>query len=480
MNRFAIACLMVSAFGLLAMLPFASASISDDGTTFNVGAEIDEGTAPSGSIPIAVSEDFPNATVHFVPIPTLPVVSSPENAVSTQSDSFSINSPGLSRTLSIPEQIGPWYDSSIHTSWAASEGTYSVNDGLVGSAGQFNTFLESLTPQDTHQAQTSTVGVLLLGIESAPQVSYHINTRHVELRLNDPGSVQLNESRGGAIYVLSGGQSFLIGSSPSHDQPTLTSTTSKDGSPSTTPLPGEKRAGPTSAPIHTSAMTTQLAGPASMAAFLGMAAAGGLVLSVLGLYSLFQGKEVLKSDIRRRIYTAIEQNPGITIVDLASIVGVKHQTVCYHLALLRKAGYVTAHQKGNKVQHFVNGAGFNDNHRELLAVGRDSATMRVLMTIVEKPMMIKKDVATAVGLTRTGGAWHVNKLVKLGLVIERKEHGMCLLAAVPERVALLMELTNGAKTEGETATAAAPAPVELVPVSDGARDPAENGSPRPA
>lgn len=183
---------------------------------------------------------------------------------------------------------------------------------------------------------------------------------------------------------------------------------------------------------------------------------------------------VSTNPVRDRIYRAIVENPGITIIAIARSVGVRHQTVCYHLKKLRRRGHVVSHAKGNRLLHFVNGAVASEGERDLILVAHDPVTMSILARITEQPGLLRKEVAGTSGLTRTGAAWHVNKLVKHGIVRERRTGGHCHLYVVDERasqVRLLVRSSAQVRSDIEAGPAPptdGPAQVR-VPVEAGPR-----------
>lgn len=185
----------------------------------------------------------------------------------------------------------------------------------------------------------------------------------------------------------------------------------------------------------------------------------GLGVFALG-YSLLQPKDLLSNPVRARIYRVVEGHPGITVGGIAALVGVTHQTVSYHLDLLKKTRYVVDVERGNKRLHFRMGAGYNSDDREVLALAQSGVAMKALDMVLSSPGLLKKEVGGALGITRTGGAWHVQKLVRAGLVREVKREGLCRLYVVQERLARLRALLLEA--EGLTAAARrAPSPPAL-------------------
>ena len=167
------------------------------------------------------------------------------------------------------------------------------------------------------------------------------------------------------------------------------------------------------------------------------------------LYSLVQPKELLSNAVRAQIYRTVESNPGITVGGIAAIVQVKHQTVSYHLELLKETRYVIGLERGNKRLHFLIGAGYSAEDRELLSIGKNELAMQVIDVIEASPGINKKGVANALGITRTGGAWHVTKLVRAAVVEEVRRQGHCHLYVVPAKVDRLRALLRDAPAEAQ-------------------------------
>ena len=181
-------------------------------------------------------------------------------------------------------------------------------------------------------------------------------------------------------------------------------------------------------------------------------------LAVLPLYSILQPQEALDSQTRKDIFLAVSKSPGLTIADIARISGVRPQTARYHLSVLGKGGFVTTRRRGNKVHLFATGIGLPDAHRELLAVGAGSTTMRVLLEVVQAPGASRRSLRQATGLMRTAVAWHVRKLTRLGLVRAESEHGVSRLLPNDEMVRALLEIQGSSAGAGAPGAAHALAP----------------------
>jgi predicted transcriptional regulator len=431
-----------------------------DGTTVNVGADvaIDTSALPVASPVQAVSfdQDLP------APVASVPVLISfrdPDTDLDTRqtlgTDLAYVDQDGgffqdhHSLDLSTPviehnaTDMAKWSDfapnNSIPVTFWMWEGSGDATQTAGASPEQA---MEGMAASDTAAGSQYTVPAARRAgdaVDQTPHLRYHVNTEHVAINITETPKLFV-ANRSNLTSVVSNSRAGASVDLPvaEHDKRPETPLSQRTPPVRGPPLPPapSPQGGPGN--LSAQAITTQVRPVGGHAAVVALVAGTALSYVFITLYSLFQPKEVLNSETRRRIYDTIEANPGITIVEVAEKLSVKHQTICYHLQLLKRAGFIVAEPKGNRVLHFINGAGLNEAERRLLAIHPKSVTMGVLLEVVKSPSIRKRDVATAVGLTRTGGAWHVNKLVTLGLVREAREHGHCRLYPIAENVSALL------------------------------------------
>ena len=96
--------------------------------------------------------------------------------------------------------------------------------------------------------------------------------------------------------------------------------------------------------------------------------------------------------------------------------------------------------------------------------------LKVLHVIASNPGIIKKDVGSALGLTRTGGLWHISKLVRQGAVEEVRIHGHCALRVLEPKYAMLRQILAD-----QAATPRSDTPVDAPALLQAARE-SPNGS----
>lgn len=177
------------------------------------------------------------------------------------------------------------------------------------------------------------------------------------------------------------------------------------------------------------AVSAQGAGalPAAAAAHPAILAAGlvatGLVLGGLALYHLVNRNNIFENDVRMQVYDVVARNPGVTIQEVARVVGLSHPTARYHLNVLAKNDLVVFLDKGNKMMFFRNRNEFNEAEREVVAIVRNPEAMRVFECIEQSPWILRKELSERLGISRTSVNWHLRNLMRAGLVAETREQG---------------------------------------------------------
>ena len=174
------------------------------------------------------------------------------------------------------------------------------------------------------------------------------------------------------------------------------------------------------------------------------ALAAGVVLVLVGvsLYTLLSRRDLLKNDVRRGIFDRIQENPGLTTAQIARGVGVRYQTVSYHLVALEKAGYISLQMHGRRAHFFANTGRLTQEIRLLTPLARDASALKALAVIQANPGVMLTEVGALMGYTPTTGVWHVKKLVHAGLVVSEKSQGCCRLRVDAQRLAVFEALRS--------------------------------------
>lgn len=217
---------------------------------------------------------------------------------------------------------------------------------------------------------------------------------------------------------------------------------------------------------------TALALPAkndSTTALAAVLAAGAALLLlkfiVLPLYHRFKRKTALDNPTRQGLYEQLRAAPGASAAELSQASGLHVTTVKYHLDVLRRVGMV-GEQVVDGCRRFFSYE--NGDRVEFLtrALLDEPAAKAIYAQIEQHPGLPFIEVARALGMRKEHVHYHVKKLAKHGLLVDRWEAGRRLLfvapAAHPQHIAGHVPPVPAAPLPAPvSAVAAAPAPAPM-------------------
>ncbi len=144
------------------------------------------------------------------------------------------------------------------------------------------------------------------------------------------------------------------------------------------------------------------------------AATGGILM---GGYARVQGEAVLNHKARRRIYDAIQENPGLSITDLGELAGCSGSTLNYHLRVLEKNDLVISQRDGRYLRFFDRASGLYANGRKtVVSALRNDTTAAIAGAILHNPGVAQCDLAEAFEIAPSTVNWHIQRLMGAGLV----------------------------------------------------------------
>ncbi len=161
----------------------------------------------------------------------------------------------------------------------------------------------------------------------------------------------------------------------------------------------------------------------------------GLLLLKIGfvvpLYSRLAKGELLDNDTRRRVYEALQADPGIRLAEVARRAGCSASTARYHLRRLQREDMVRAAGEPRMQRWFPCGdMGRRAMEREaVLAVGN---SREVYQAIQAAPGASLGEIAETVGTTPPAAHKIIARLVEAGLVIKERDGRRVALHAVTD------------------------------------------------
>lgn len=145
------------------------------------------------------------------------------------------------------------------------------------------------------------------------------------------------------------------------------------------------------------------------------------------MYALRDERSVFTNSTRHTVYQRVAENPGASIQDIANLLHISHPTAAYHLKILEGNGLVVAMRDGNRTRFFKRSEALSPDQQRMVAANRSERTRQILEIVKQRPMVHRKELARMLSVPRTTVNWHVDRLVQMGLLAERRAGRYCQL-----------------------------------------------------
>lgn len=130
--------------------------------------------------------------------------------------------------------------------------------------------------------------------------------------------------------------------------------------------------------------------------------------------------EVLNLESRNRVYQIIESSPGLHFRELQRRSGMAVGALQYHLDTLQKNHLIRVEKQGRFNRYFsVRGAQLGLQEKTMSSLRQQSAR-KIIIFLLEKKRATNFEIATAVQLSASTVSWQLAKLVKAGIVAEKR------------------------------------------------------------
>ena len=121
-------------------------------------------------------------------------------------------------------------------------------------------------------------------------------------------------------------------------------------------------------------------------------------------------------ETRRKIYSLIEQNPGINLSRVAELLHLSVQLVDYHLYSMVNHELITiVKDKGYKRCYIKGEIGTED--RRILAILRQDVPLKIVTYLVNNPYSRYRDILKHLGMKSPRFSYYLKKLVKNNIVM---------------------------------------------------------------
>jgi predicted transcriptional regulator len=138
---------------------------------------------------------------------------------------------------------------------------------------------------------------------------------------------------------------------------------------------------------------------------------------------------------QRKIYEAIDNNPGIHFRELSRITNIQIGVLEYHLDRLEKSELIISKIDGKYRRYYASNT-HSPEERYLLGILRQDIPRKIVIIILEKKLVSAKDINKELKLTNASLAYYLKKLLKYKIIAYRVENDEKLyFSKSPEKIA---------------------------------------------
>lgn len=151
---------------------------------------------------------------------------------------------------------------------------------------------------------------------------------------------------------------------------------------------------------------------------LQFAAAKGLVM--VPLFSRIKKSEILDHELRERLHSMVQENPGISPSKLKRETGVGWGTIVHHLAVMEREGLLASKVQGRHRRFFI-AADVPPAERAPLGVLANDRAQELYANVIDEPGLATSEIAQRLGVTPAGALKHLKALEETGLVLRKRD-----------------------------------------------------------
>lgn len=147
------------------------------------------------------------------------------------------------------------------------------------------------------------------------------------------------------------------------------------------------------------------------------------------------GREnLLDNAVRARIFSCVEENPGIHFHGIVRETGVRPGTLRYHLDQLRRGHMIVLVEKDGYACFFRNDGTYTGSEQRLLVHLRRGVPHDILTQLLRHPSATRTELAESLGVAGPTITWHMKRLERDRLVAAERD-GRCVRYHIPGEIA---------------------------------------------
>jgi len=136
-------------------------------------------------------------------------------------------------------------------------------------------------------------------------------------------------------------------------------------------------------------------------------------------------EDVFKLSIRREIYNFINNNQGLNIREISRKLNIPKSTLIYHINYLKKIGIIKEKIEGKSKRIFITDK-IGKKDKEILLLLRKKIPRRIFLYLIFSCAFSQSDLCKELELDPATVHYHINKLIKMGVIEEAKIKDGCV------------------------------------------------------
>ena len=130
--------------------------------------------------------------------------------------------------------------------------------------------------------------------------------------------------------------------------------------------------------------------------------------------------KALELPTRKKLYSEVNKAPGIHFRELKRRTGLAIGALQYHLDVLQKASLVRAQKRGKFVRYFPVIGEHSESEKLTLGLLREESVRKIVLLLIEKKRATNRQLSRFLELAPSTVSFHMQKLLKSGLVEKRR------------------------------------------------------------
>jgi predicted transcriptional regulator len=121
-------------------------------------------------------------------------------------------------------------------------------------------------------------------------------------------------------------------------------------------------------------------------------------------------------ETRQKIYDLILKNPGLHQAKIAQILSMRKSLAEYHLQYLEKNQAIISVKDEGYKRYYVEGVDVDRDDRKILSLIRQDIPFKIVSLLLKNPVLKHKEIAIHLRISPSTLSYHLNKLVKQGVI----------------------------------------------------------------